>query len=54
MERAVFHRRDVQASETETATGYDDTNHEPGAGKKRLYASRRRVEDIAKELPLVF
>ena len=34
MERAVFHRRDVQASETETATGYDDTNHESRAGNE--------------------
>jgi hypothetical protein len=53
MERVVFQRRDVQASD-ETATGYDDTNHEPRAGKKRLYVFRRRVKDIAKELSLVF
>jgi hypothetical protein len=53
MEMAVFQRRDVQASD-ETATGYDDTNHESRAGKKRLYVFRRRVKDIAKELPLVF
>jgi hypothetical protein len=44
MERAVFHRRDVQASETETATGYDDTNHESRAGTKRLHVFKAASE----------
>jgi hypothetical protein len=41
---------------TRTATGYDDTNHEPRAGKKRLYVDSRgwQAEGKAEEFLLVF